>query len=99
MAKDFAKAFYNSKAWRDCRAGFIKSVFGLCKNHKQCHRPGLIVHHTERLTPEKINDPDVTLNWSKLEYLCIECHNAVDADKDVVRNDVCFDDQGNLVKR
>jgi 5-methylcytosine-specific restriction protein A len=99
MAKEFSKKLYASKAWRECRDGFIKSVFGLCKNFNKCHRPGVIVHHTERLTPENINDPDVTLNWNKLEYLCIECHNAVDSDKDVVRDDVVFDESGNLVKR
>jgi hypothetical protein len=74
MAQEFAKAFYNSKAWKECREGFIQSVFGLCKNFNKCHRHGIIVHHTERLTRENINDPYITLNWDKLEYLCIECH-------------------------
>lgn len=98
MAKDFAKSFYNSKEWRECRNGFIKSVFGLCKNFKVCHRPGVIVHHTVRLTPDNIDDPNVTLNWAKLEYLCTECHNAVYAE-DVLRPDVMFDETGQLIER
>jgi hypothetical protein len=98
MAQEFAKAFYNSKAWKECREGFIQSVFGLCKNFNKCHRHGIIVHHTERLTPENINDPYITLNWDKLEYLCIECHNKVYCE-DITRDDVMFDSQGNLVKR
>ena len=66
MAKDWAKAFYKSKAWLECRAAYILSVFGLCE---KCRRPGWIVHHKETLTPANINDPNVTLNWEKLEYL------------------------------
>ena len=98
MAKDFAKPFYNSKVWRGCRAAFISSVFGLCKNFNTCRRTGVIVHHTEILTPGNIDNPDVTLNWDKLEYLCIECHNAVESEN-VVRDDVMFDEAGNLVER
>lgn len=96
MAQAWAKAFYNSKAWQECRDGYIKSVFGLCE---KCGKPGYIVHHKERLTPWNINDPDVTLNWSKLQYLCLKCHNAIDADNDPVRDDIMFTPDGQLVER
>lgn len=94
MAQDFAKAFYNSQAWQDCRDGYISSVHGLCED---CQKPGYIVHHKERLTPENINDPDVTLNWEKLKYLCLECHNAVDADG-VTRDGLKFNEHGQLIQ-
>ena len=77
MAKDYAKAFYKTKAWKNCRAGYISSVGGLCE---RCYRnglivPGDIVHHKIHLTPENIKDPTVALNWKNLECLCRLCHN------------------------
>lgn len=71
MAKDFAKVFYNSKAWKDCKDSYSKTVFYLCE---RCGRPGLEVHHKIRLTPENISDPSVTLNFDNLELLCHTCH-------------------------
>ena len=29
MAKEYAKAFYNSSAWIKCKNSYIKSVYGL----------------------------------------------------------------------
>ncbi|WP_251861958.1 HNH endonuclease [Clostridium sp. Marseille-Q2269] len=72
MAKEFAKAFYKSTAWKKCRNSYIKSVYGLCE---RCGRPGYIVHHKMMITKSNINNPDVTLNHNNLEYLCLECHN------------------------
>ncbi|OPX88619.1 MAG: hypothetical protein A4E53_01874 [Pelotomaculum sp. PtaB.Bin104] len=31
VMKQFAKRFYKSKAWQDCRDAFFKSRFGLCE--------------------------------------------------------------------
>ena len=75
--KDYAKTFYKSAAWLHCRDGYIKSVGGLCERclAKGLIVPGYIVHHKCYLTPDNINDPDVSLNWLNLEYLCHECHN------------------------
>jgi len=100
MAKDFARSFYKSQAWQSCRQSFISSRFGLCKNHDPCHRPGVIVHHKIKLTPENINDPDITLNHDNLELYCIECHTQEHGgDPLVTRHDVTFDDNGNLIKK
>ena len=46
---------------------------------ERCLARGLIrqgdeVHHKIRLTPENINDPNISLNWENLEMLCKECH-------------------------
>lgn len=72
MAKEFAKAFYNSKVWQRCRAGYIASVHGLCEH---CGGPGYICDHVIELTPENINDPWITLSHENLQYLCTPCHN------------------------
>ena len=78
MAKDFAVNFYKSAAWVNCRDSYIKSVGGLCE---RCYkhgtiRHGEIVHHKIHLTPENINNPEVTLNYNNLELLCRYCHAA-----------------------
>ena len=77
MARDFARAFYNSAKWRKCRESFIKERIaidgGMCQTCGQV--PGYIVHHTIWLTPDNINDPDVALNHELLKYDCLECHN------------------------
>ncbi len=95
MAREFSKAFYNSKAWIKCKNAYIKSVFHLCE---RCKKPGYIVHHKEELSPDNINNPNITLNWDNLEYLCLDCHNRVDT-AEVVRDGLMFDSTGQLVER
>lgn len=74
--RDFAKSFYKSTAWQQCRASFAKSKGGLCERclAKGLYSPGEIVHHKIHLTPENINDPRVSLSWDNLELLCRDCH-------------------------
>lgn len=76
MAKEFAKAFYNSSAWKKCRAAYItyrqRIDGGMCES---CHEvPGYIVHHKVELTPENINDPNIALSFGNLKYDCHVCH-------------------------
>ena len=102
MAREFAKNFYNSKAWKECREAYKRSVYGLCErclaNGK--YVPGDEVHHKIYLTPENIRDPNVTLNWDNLILLCASCHSKEHMSKyDVVREDVMFDENGDLVRR
>jgi thymidine kinase len=96
MAQDFAKAFYNSKEWRQCRAGYIASVFHLCEN---CGKPGYIVHHKKTLTPENINDHQITLSWSNLKYVCKDCHEEEHHNNGSTRPGLMFDEEGNLMAR
>jgi 5-methylcytosine-specific restriction endonuclease McrA len=100
MAYSFAYAFYHSRAWLDCREGYIQSVFGLCEH---CGQPGYIVHHKVTLTPANINNPNVTLNWEMLEYLCLACHNIEHGvckknTYSITRDGLMFDSNGNLIK-
>lgn len=77
MAQEFAKKFYSSRAWRQCRAGYIairKAIDGgLCETCRE--QPGYIVHHKIRLTPQNINHPEISLNYEHLKYDCLVCHN------------------------
>jgi len=96
VAQDFSKKLYRSAAWQKCRAAYIKSVFYRCE---LCGQPGDILHHAITLTPQNIDDPNITLNWEHLIFLCIRCHNQTHSDSLPTRGDVKFDEQGNLIKR
>lgn len=74
--KDFAAAFYKSKAWQSCRASYLAKVGGLCEIclAKGIYTPAEIVHHKIEITPSNINDPNVTLSWDNLQAVCRECH-------------------------
>lgn len=98
MAKEFAKDFYNSKTWRDTQRLYKQSKYGICE---RCKQPkGTIVHHKQYLTPYNINDLDVSLSFDNLELLCIDCHNKEHFEKySAVREDVCFDALGRLIKK
>lgn len=76
MAREFSEKFYKSSMWVNCRESYIKSVGGLCE---QCYKNGIIkhgeiVHHKIHLTPENINNPEITLNFQNLELLCRDHH-------------------------
>lgn len=81
MAKDFAKAFYKSKAWKACRRAYIDKRIGidggLCE---ECQTElGYIVHHKIVLTAQNIADPDITLNHRHLAFVCKDCHDREEA--------------------
>lgn len=77
--RDFAVQFYKSKQWKKTRELYISSVGGLCEI---CERngkivPGEIVHHKTPLSPENINDLDITLNFKNLCLVCRDCHSKI----------------------
>lgn len=76
MAREFAKAFYSSKTWQECREAYAKSQKYLCENclAKGLYTPGEIVHHITELTPDNINDPAIALNFDNLRLVCRKCH-------------------------
>ena len=95
MAKEYAKAFYNSAAWIKCKNSYIKSVHGLCE---RCGEPGYIVHHKKHITQSNINDPNITFNHDNLEYLCLDCHNKEHGiKKSFTKDGFKFNERGELV--
>ena len=74
--KDYAKGFYLSQAWKNCREAYKKSVGGLCERcyKKGIYKSGEIVHHKIHITSDNINDMDILLNWDNLELVCRDCH-------------------------
>lgn len=97
MAKEYAKSFYKSKAWRECRASYIAKRHGLCE---RCEGAGNTVHHKTYITPENINDPNITLNHDNLELLCPTCHQLEHHEKhSPVRWGLMFDSNGQIIQR
>lgn len=92
-------AFYRSKIWRQCRAGYIKSVGGLCE---QCQKEGkitagVIVHHKFNLTEDNYKDPSIALNYDNLELLCAFHHNRIHFKGDESAKRYEIDDNGNVI--
>ena len=103
MAKEYAKSFYNSKAWQKCRAAYIAERItidgGMCE---KCHeQPGYIVHHKIILTHENINNPDITLNFENLMFECKDCHDREEAHAFVSRSDLLveFNENGDVIRK
>lgn len=99
MAKDYAKDFYSSKAWLRCRKSFLNSKMHICERCQNKNGAGNIVHHRTYITPDNINDPNVTLSWDNLECLCQACHNREHHKEDeaVTAEGLMFDEMGRLV--
>jgi len=74
MAKDWAKQFYNSKAWRDTRKIALRRDLYTCA---YCYGRAEEIHHVIPLTPENINDPMISLNPDNLLSLCHNCHTKI----------------------
>ena len=71
------KEFYGSKAWKQGREAYKKSVGYLCE---ECLKQGRIspaedVHHIKKLTPQNVSDPNVSLSFDNLMALCNRCHD------------------------
>ena len=103
MAKDFAKKFYKSKAWRDCRAAYISKVHGLCERCTKAGEivSGYILHHITELTPDNISNADIALGHDNLEFVCLTCHNLeheVGHRLTATRDGLRFDSDGQLVE-
>lgn len=75
----YAERFYKSIQWRTTRDAYAKSVGLLCERCKAkgIIKAGEIVHHKVHLTPDNINNPEVSLAWSNLMLLCRDCHGEI----------------------
>ena len=76
MAREFARDFYNTGAWKNCAAAYKKYRHGLCEKclAKGIYKAGVIVHHKNHLDPQNITDPTVALSFDNLQLLCRDCH-------------------------
>ncbi len=103
MAKEWAKAFYNSALWEKQRAYILKRDRYTC-TEPGCFRLATEVHHIKEITAQNINDVSVTLNEHNLRSLCSECHKRITKaehgkeGKKSIERALIFDDDGNPVE-
>ena len=97
IMRDFAKGFYKSKAWKDCRAAYAKSVGGLCEVCLAEGRyvAGEIVHHKTHINPDNISDVRVILDWNNLQLVCRDCHARLHSNKEGQRYKI--DEMGRVI--
>lgn len=93
MAKEYAKDFYNSSAWKKTRMAYISSKFYICE---ECGKPAEMVHHIVPITPKNISDPKITLSFENLMALCNECHSRKHKAAEIDRR-YFFDDDGRII--
>ena len=57
----------------------MKSVGGLCEVCllNGVYEPAVIIHHKVFLTPQNVQDPNISLNWSNLQAVCRKCHGEI----------------------
>ena len=95
MALEYSKSFYNSSQWKKLRLYVCQSRHWTCE---ECGEYGDQVHHIIEITPDNINDPNITLNEDNLQLLCEECHNSKRRTEIDIEDGLKFDEFGNLVK-
>ena len=94
MAREFSRKFYKSKQWKQCREYIFNKYHGICA---KCEAPGEEVHHITWLSPENINDADITLGEANLILLCRNCHISIHRKKEVTNHGYRFNENGELV--
>ena len=98
MARDFARSFYNSKKWKDCRRAYL-STHPYCE---RCLSVGLIepaeqVHHRIPInTPERVRNASYSLSEANLEALCASCHSKETNAPANISDGLLFDENGDI---
>lgn len=96
MAREFAKSFYASRAWKQCRQQVLRRDLFTCAD---CYGRAQEVHHKIELTPANINDVSIALNPDNLISLCHDCHTKITKGcTGDVADGYEFDEKGNVVK-
>lgn len=94
MAKEWAKSFYTSTAWRRVRKeALIRDMFTCAI----CYGRAEEVHHIKELTPLNISDPNIALNLNNLVSLCHNCHTSLT--KKSAEHNYFFDENGQYMRR
>ena len=94
MAKEWAKQFYNSSAWKFTRRQVLRRDKFTCAH---CCGRANEVHHITELTPQNINDDKVSLNPDNLMSLCRDCHSRITKNQSDIVGDYIFDENGFII--
>lgn len=112
MASKERIAFYKSKLWNQVKNSVWLKQHCLCAIcGKPCYVDGIsewipkeqrlkgIVHHIEHLHSNNLDDDSIAIDENNLIGLCIDCHNQEHFKSNSTRNNVMFDEDGNLIKK
>lgn len=106
--RDFARAFYKSKAWKSARDAYMMRPVrmpdgricppGACE---RCFERGRLVkadlvHHKVWLTPRNISDRAVALSPDNLMRVCRDCHAEIHYPEDYTPR-MAFDEHGRAI--
>lgn len=96
MSKEFAKQFYSSQQWKMTRLLVLRRDLYTCQ---QClANRASEVHHIIELTPDNINDMNISLNPDNLLSLCHDCHTKItQGNTGDVADGYVFDEDGNVI--
>jgi len=91
------KKFYWQRAWKECQAAYMKKAKGLCELCLKEGRitPAEIVHHKVHITPENLNNPEITFNHDNLMAVCRKHHAEIHKGKGSKR--YTFGDDGRII--
>ena len=110
MAREFAKGFYHSVAWKHARAAYMALPVtaqdgricppGMCERcfSRGQLKPAEIVHHRVHLTPANVRDRAIALDFSNLMRVCRDCHAELHSPEGAAPR-VEFDEYGRVVPR
>ena len=90
------KKWYKSREWRLVREYIVAKYRGLCND---CGRSGQEVHHKVPLTLENFNDDKIRIGEENLVLLCKSCHMMKRSDNSFIRDDLEFDEHGNIIPK
>lgn len=93
--KEWAAWFYKSDTWKKTRLAYMVQQNFTCE---RCGRPAEMVHHKQYLTEDNIEDPSVSISFDNLEALCDRCHQHEHHKGEAVREGLCFDASGQLIR-
>lgn len=100
MARDWAKQFYDSVAWKKQRRYILARDHYTC-TEPGCHNVATEVHHIVELTKQNVNDVNISLSEKNLRSLCHDCHTRIT--KEMKQKDgellehIVFDSDGNPI--
>ena len=94
-ARNFARSFYNSKAWKEKRKAY-RVQHPLCERclKRGLYVPSELVHHKEHISEQNYTDNRILLGDDNLEALCTPCHEKEHNSSEVTYD---FDENGALV--
>lgn len=95
MAKEWARQFYNSKAWKNTRRYILNRDKYTCV---YCYNRAEEVHHIIELTPSNINDVNISLNPDNLISLCSDCHKKITKGAGDIQEGYIFNEKGEVVR-